>query len=41
MVDRDVVLRKCETIEHHASRLRAKQPLTGSLSSAHERAQLH
>ena len=27
MVDRDVVLRKSETIEHHASRLRAKLPL--------------
>lgn len=24
MVDRDVVLRKCEAIEHHASRLRAR-----------------
>ena len=27
MVDRDVVLRKSEAIEHHASRLRAKLPL--------------
>lgn len=27
MVDRDVLLRKSEAIEHHASRLRAKLPL--------------
>ena len=27
MVDKDIVLRKSEAIEHHASRLRAKLPL--------------
>src|SRR5688572_19818146 len=36
MVDRDVVLRKCETIEHHASRLRAKQPLAAAALEADE-----
>ena len=36
MVDRDVVLRKCEAIEHHASRLRAKQPLAAAALAADE-----
>lgn len=36
MVDRDVVLRKCEAIEHHASRLRAKQPLATAALAADE-----
>lgn len=36
MVDRDVVLRKCEAIEHHASRLRAKQPLAAAALRADE-----
>src|SRR5688572_5829795 len=36
VVDRDVVLRKCEAIEHHASRLRAKQPLAAAALSADE-----
>lgn len=36
MVDRDVVLRKCEAIEHHASRLRAKQPLAAVALAADE-----
>ena len=36
MVDRDVVLRKCEAIEHHVSRLRAKQPLAAAALAADE-----
>ena len=36
VVDRDVVLRKCEAIEHHVSRLRAKQPLTAAALRADE-----
>lgn len=36
MVDRDVLLRKSEAIEHHASRLRAKQPLRAAALDADE-----
>lgn len=36
MVDGDVVLRKSEAITHHASRLRAKQPLRAALLQADE-----
>ena len=36
MVDRDVVLRKCEAIEHHSSRLRSKQPLVAASLAADE-----
>ena len=36
MVDRDVVLRKCQAIEHHASRLRAKHPLAVTALAADE-----
>jgi len=36
VVDRDVVLRKCEAIEHHVSRLRAKRPLSAAALEADE-----
>lgn len=36
MVDRDVVLRKSEAIEHHTSRLRAKLPLQAAALDADE-----
>jgi uncharacterized protein YutE (UPF0331/DUF86 family) len=36
VVDRDVVLRKSETIEHHTSRLRAKLPLESAALEANE-----
>lgn len=36
MVDRDVVLRKSEAIEHHASRLRRKLPLQAQALEADE-----
>ena len=36
MVDRDVVLRKSEAIEHHTSRLRAKLPLRAAALDADE-----
>jgi uncharacterized protein YutE (UPF0331/DUF86 family) len=36
MVDRDVALRKSETIEHHAARLRAKLPLASAALDADE-----
>ena len=36
MVDRDVVLRKSEAIEHHTSRLRAKLPLEAAALEADE-----
>lgn len=36
MVDRDILLRKSEAIEHHASRLRAKLPLEAAALEADE-----
>lgn len=36
MVDKDIVLRKSEAIEHHASRLRAKLPLEAAALEADE-----
>jgi uncharacterized protein YutE (UPF0331/DUF86 family) len=36
VVDRDIALRKSETIEHHASRLRAKLPLRAAALDADE-----
>lgn len=36
MVDRDVVLRKSEAVEHHASRLRAKLPLQAAALESDE-----
>jgi len=36
VVDRDIVLRKSEAIEHHASRLRAKLPLEAAALEADE-----
>lgn len=36
MVERDVVLRKCAAIEHHASRLRAKLPLAAAALESDE-----
>jgi uncharacterized protein YutE (UPF0331/DUF86 family) len=36
VVDRDVVLRKSEAIEHHTSRLRDKMPVQGAALEANE-----
>lgn len=36
MVDRDIALRKSESIEHHSSRLRAKLPMEAAALAANE-----